>query len=123
MYEKTIAGEHRAYEVQVTSTPTTIYDLLSPTDKADYDSLLKTGVSIQPRIDLPSKNEDVRYRVPIDGYIKPSTGNVNIRLTALGLDESVSQGNEYTCPVYFWPSKTWLSNTTPTHCIIRIFFS
>jgi hypothetical protein len=123
MYEKSIAGEHRMYEITVGENPTTIYDLLSTADKTDYNALLKTGVPVQPLTDLPSKNEDMRYRVPIDGFVKPVTGPIKVRLSLNGHSDDVLAGTEYLCPVYFWLNKTWVYYQTPSSCIVRVFFS
>lgn len=123
MYEKTIAGESRIYEINVTTTPTTIYDLLSPEDKADYDSLLNVGVVVQG-LNYPALNGSAnRFRVPIDGYITSFNNDIYIRTSQNGAVDLILKDFQYVFPVYFWPHKYWVSASSNTISIVRIFFS
>lgn len=122
MYEKTIAGEHRSFQITITSTPTTVYDLLTTGDKAIYDALLTTGTVVEP-LAYASQNLNTTPRIPIDGYVISSVGSFKVRLDATGIDETISMSSYYPSPVYFWPHKTWLSATGNTVAIVRIFFS
>lgn len=122
MYEKTIAGEHRYYDITINSTPSTLYDLLSPADKLDYDSILKNGVDVQS-LNYPSYNTERRYRTPLDGYVVSTVGAFYARTSADGTEEQIVPGVQYLCPVYFWPHKTWFRATNPTPSLVRIFFS
>ena len=123
MYEKTIAGEHRTYGITITSSISTLYDLLSAEDQADYDSILRTGVPVMP-LQYPALNGDVnRYRTPLDGYVVSTVAPFFARTAVDGEPEQVMTGVQYLCPVYFWPHKTWFSATDPTPALVRIFFS
>lgn len=124
MYDKTIAGEHRIYEIQIPSSPTLIYDLLTPQDKENYDSILTTGMLIQP-LAFASINDDRQMaRTPIDGYIVCQTHYLKIRTSQTGSDEIVPNNERYTFPVYFWPHKSLVSTDNgPATALIRVFFS
>lgn len=123
MYEKTIAGEDRIYEITVPMTPALIYDLLSPTDKVEYDDILRKGVKVQG-LNYPALNADVnRYRVPVDGYIASFNGDIYISTSATGAQDKIIKDFQYVFPVYFWPHKHWVSATSETVSIVRIFFS
>jgi hypothetical protein len=123
MYEKTIAGESRIYEITIPVTPTLVYDLLSTADKADYDSILRIGVKVQP-LNYPALNADVnRFRVPVDGYVVSANGDIYISTSATGAKDSILKDFQYVFPVYFWPHKHWLSAATDTISLVRIFFS
>lgn len=123
MYEKTIAGEDRIYQITVSMTPTLIYDLLSPEDKADYDSILRTGVKVQP-LNYPALNGDVnRFRTAIDGYITSVNGDLYISTSATGAQDRIAKDFQYVFPVYFWPHKHWVSAASSTISLVRIFFS
>lgn len=121
MYERTIAGEYKIYTVTTTVTPTTVYDLLSVGDKADFDNLLNVGETIQP-FPYASNNTKVQVRFPVDGYMV-STSAFKVRSHVSGVDENVLANIQYTIPVYFWPKKTWVSSSTGAILTVRIFFS
>lgn len=122
MYEKTIACEQRSYAIVIPNTPTLVYNLLGTNDKAEYDSILNTGLTVEPLI-YGAYNPSVNVRTPVDGYITSYSSSFNVRLASSGVDETILANSLYTCPVYFWPHKTWVSAATNTNAIIRIFFS
>jgi hypothetical protein len=123
MYEKTIAGESRIYSIGVTTTPTLIYDLLSPLDQADYDSILNHGIKVQS-LNYPALNADVnRFRVPVDGYITSFNGDIYIATSQTGAQDVILKDFQYVFPVYFWPHKHWVSALSNTQSLVRIFFS
>jgi len=123
MYEKTIAGEDRIYEITIPETPTLIYDLLSEGDKADYDNLINVGIEVQPLVN-PSYNADKkRYRTPVDGYIVNVNSNFHVATSQSGASDLALKDLQYTFPVYFWLNKHWVYSDTANAAIIRIFFS
>ena len=123
MYEKTISGEDRIYQITVPMTPTLIYDLLSPTDQADYDSILQVGIPLQP-LNYPALSYDKnRFRVPVDGYITSFNGDIYISTSSNGAQDQILKDFQYVFPVYFWPHKHWVSASSDTISIVRIFFS
>ena len=107
MYERTIAGEHRIYEVTLSGTSTKIKDLLSPTDLADYDYLVE---EFHPR-----------KHIVVDGYILCNTSQMFISTSESGVEETVDIGIQFTCPVGFWLDKTWVRGSG--NALIRVFFS
>jgi hypothetical protein len=124
MYERTIAGEHRIYQIEITSTPTSVYDLLGVSDKSNYDALLTIGTVIQPLNYASLNNAKIVARTPIDGYVVCPTSEIKVRTTDGSADETVPVNERYTSPVYFWPHKTLVSSDAgPVTAIVRIFFS
>ena len=123
MYEKTISGETRIYQITIPGTPTLVYDLLQSADKTDYDNLLTTGVKVQP-LSYPSLNSDKNVvRVPVDGYILNTSSNFYVSTSQNGAIDTALANLQYTFPVYFWLNKHWVYADSPTQAIIRIFFS
>lgn len=123
MYERTIAGEDRIYQITIPITPTLVYDLLSPADQAEYNSILREGIKVQP-LNYPALNADVnRFRVPVDGYVSSVNGNIYISTSVTGAKDTILKDFQYVFPVYFWPHKHWVSSDTDTISIVRIFFS
>ncbi len=123
MYEKTISGETRIYEIIIPAMPTLVYDLLQPGDKADYENLLNTGIEVQPLL-YPSLNTDRKIvRVPVDGYIISSISNFNVSTSESGAADTALKDLQYTFPVYFWLNKHWVSADSEITATIRIFFS
>jgi hypothetical protein len=121
MYDGTIATDHRNYQITITATPTTVYSLLSSGDQIDYNSILTTGTQVQP-LQYPSKNTDVRYRVPLDGYVVCNSGSFFAYTGDDSSKEVVSINDRYPCNVYFWPHKTYLSASVPISANARILF-
>lgn len=124
MYDKTTAGEFRNYEITAPVSPDLVYNLLSPIDKIDYDSILDVGTQIQP-LHYPSQNTSIRYKVPVDGTMVSMSGAFSIRSMAAisGASEIVSQTVKYECPLYFWPHKTYVSSAASTKIIVKVLFS
>ncbi len=123
MYEKTIAGEDRIYQITVPQTPTLVYNLLQTSDQAEYDSILRSGVKVQP-LNYPALNADVnRYRIPVDGYVTSFNGDIFISTSESGAKDVILKDFQYVFPVYFWPHKHWLSASSETISLVRIFFS
>lgn len=125
MYDKTIAGEHRIYNILIQNTPMTVYDLLSPAQKAEVEQLLSVGLVVGPGGYIGHEETRPRIRIPIDGYIIPSL-EIFVRTSPAGDAELVGEGVQYTCPLYYWIFKTWVSTTASnlaTTATIRIFFS
>ena len=124
MYDRTIAGEHRIYEIEITTTPTLVYDLLQSSDKSNYDALLTIGTVIQPLSYASTNDSKVVARTPIDGYVVCSTSEIKVTSTDGSGDEVVPANERYTSPIYFWPHKTYISSDAgPVSAIVRIFFS
>lgn len=124
MYEGPTASEHKNYHITINTTPTTVYTLLSSGDRVNYDNLLLQGAIVQP-LQYPSLNNDIRYVVPIDGYVVANSGSflVGTDGTSGGKKETITANNRYPCNVYFWPHKTYFSTATATiSATARILF-
>ena len=124
MYENSIAGEFRNYEITAPTSPALVYDLLSQIDKNDYDAILDIGTIVQP-LHYPCQNTNVRYKVPVDGAMVSVSGAFSVRSTAApsGAAEIVSQTVKYDCPLYFWPHKTYVSSVASTKILVKVLFS
>ena len=124
MYEKSIGGEHRIFAVTVPLAHTLALDLLNPTDRADYDKMITTGVETQPYQSAPyTMNHQIHARFPVDGYIYSDFGNLYISTSSAGAKETIPPYTQYPIPVFFWLNKTWFSSDGDTNALIRIFFS
>lgn len=106
-YEKTIARQHRIYNITIGTGAATVYSLLSASDKSDYASLVVSG-----RV----------QRIVVDGYIV-STGAFQVATSAAGAFEDVASGEKYTVPVEDWLKKTWVKAAGNITAKVRIFFS
>ena len=123
MYEKTIGNEHRIYAITIPDTPTLVLDILSPTDLADYNSLvLEATARFYDPVDTQPLNKAFK-RIPVDGYIL-SNENAWYSATSLsGAVETVPIDERFTYPVSFWLNKSYIYAPAPIAGIIRIFFS
>lgn len=118
MYDKSVAGEHRAYNITVTSVPTSVYDLIAGADKVEFDNILNVGLVVET-----SYNHEIRVRVPVDGYVLATNDAIYASTSVSGALEPIPNNSQYVCPVYFWTHKTFLSTATTTQALVRIFFS
>lgn len=115
-------AEHRTYGITITSVATSIYNLLSNTDAAEYNAIISGGLVIQPLFN-PAQNKEVRYRTPSSGYVVAVSGAFSALAAVSGSKELVTAPVHYDCPVYFFPNKVWLSSTVPTMANVRIYFN
>jgi hypothetical protein len=119
MYEKTVAGLHRIYEVTLTGTPQTVVELLSPADLADYKSILEED---QPHGWETGINSRRSYRrVVVDGYVVCPNAAMAVSTSQSGDQEPVPEGVQFTSPVMFWTENTWFAGGGAAY--VRIFFS
>ena len=119
MYERTIACDHRIYEVTLTGTPTKVIDLLSDGDRANYNSFVNNAkANGDDHGDLQNK---AYKRIVVDGYITATASALLVSTSASGAQEEVAQDVQFTSPVAFWLDKTWVQGSGSA--IVRIFFS
>jgi hypothetical protein len=120
MYEKTVAGLQRIYEVTLTGTPTRIFDLLNTTDKEEYISII--GEKFQSNNWNQAIDSRKYYRrTVVDGYIICPSSVMNVSTSLSGAQEPVPANVQYTNPVMFWTENLWVSGSGTA--FVRIFFS
>lgn len=123
MYEKTIGNEQRIYNITIPDTPALVLSLLSPTDLADYNTLV-TGEGARFYEPIETTPYDKKFkRIPVDGYILSNANAWYVATSLTGATEVVPIDERYTFPVSFWLNKSYISAPAPIAGIIRIFFS
>jgi hypothetical protein len=122
MYEKSIANEHRVFAITIPDTPALVIDLLSPADKAIYNSLLfGDGENFNPYDTVPL-NKEYR-RIPVDGYVLSNVNAWYMGTKLGGAFETIPQDERCTFPVSFWLEKSYIYAPAPIAGLVRIFFS
>lgn len=126
MYDKTIAADHRIYNISIPSisTGTKILDLLNTDQLNEYRSIITTGLESNPSI--RGKPHQLYKRIPVDGYILCPLKSILVGHASTCCFEPVPIGIQYVCPFYFWPEKVYVKATndeTSVDAYIRIFFS
>lgn len=119
MYDKTSAVESRIYSVTLTATPTTIYDLLSAGDKAEYDEIVNTGIA-SIRSEFRAGSNAKTKRSVVDGYVI-GDADVNVSSSNPGAKEVSPAGEKHFNPIHFWTEKVLFDGSGTA--IVRIFFS
>ena len=119
MYERTIASDHRLYQITLPGTATKLKDLLSVDDLQDYNSFINTEKSSEVvHATLQSKGYK---RIVVDGYVVCYTSTIYVSTSDGGAEEPISAGIPFTCPVAFWLDKTYIRGSGTA--FIRVFFS
>lgn len=117
MYEKTIAADHKIYEVTLSGAATKVIDLLSVSDRAEYKSYLDNYTFSDP-----TNRQKYDYkRVVVDGYIVCPGDSMSVGTSQTGAFEPVPAGVQFTSPVAYWLDKTWVIGSGTAY--VRIFFS
>ena len=122
MTDQNMHCEHKTYGIIINATPTTVYTLLTSADQLDYNNMLTIGTPIQPLLN-PAFNDEIRHRVPIDGYIVSVTGAFSASTSISGAKELIAKTVNYDCPVYFWLDKTWVSASPNAAATVRVYFN
>jgi hypothetical protein len=111
-YEKTIGGDDFTFQGTLTSTPSTLLDILSPTDKQELlDSLFKGGVQTNTKI-----------RMAVDGWLYSSSDFYTSHKVG-GAEETIAAGVHYPMPVYQWFRKRLFRGVDGQPVMIRILLS
>lgn len=122
MYEKTISVDFRIYQVTLTANFTLLYNLFDAATKADYNSIINTGLESFPAI--TGRPHNTYKRNPIDGYIVSQTNNLIVTDVNGYAEETYLNGVQYTMPVWHWPKKLYVKSAAASDtAIVRIFFS
>lgn len=131
-YERTVAGSHRIYSINVSSTPTKIFDLLVAQGyEENYDTVtLQISGGIPYYEDRSREYEERDFvRVAVDGYVYCPTAPLFVahaekdgsQGTTL---EPVVTGLKYGVPVVNWPHETYIATQSGTaQVFVHIFFS
>jgi hypothetical protein len=122
MYDKTIANDFRIYEITIPDSPSLLINLLSASDRNDYESIV-SGSGLVTTRPLEGRPRQQYVRTVVDGYVVSTISGFYIAHKVDGAYEFNDKNLQYTNPVYFWPEKTWIKTDSPIPGIIRIFFS
>lgn len=119
MYEKTIASEHKLWSIVIPTTKIAVIDLLSPSDRAEYDALILVGTPYKAY-----NNRNVQ-RVPIDGYVICDSSDfyVSTSIDSSAAEELAPSTIPYTIPVAYWLDNTFIRAGSDVSAKLRVFFS
>lgn len=119
MYEKTIASEHRIWQIVIPTTKTKVIDLLSPADRADYDSLVYVGKAYR------AYNDRITTRTPVDGYVICNSTDfyVGTSVDSSAAEELAPMSIPYSNPVHYWLDSTFIRAGTDIPATLRVLFS
>lgn len=118
MYERTIASDHRIYQVTLGSR-SLVKDLLSVDDLADYNTFIQQKKSNNG--DHGDLQRDAYRRIVVDGYVVCPDSQMFISTSLTGAEEPVAANVLYTSPVAFWLDKTYVRGSGVAY--VRVFFS
>jgi len=118
MYERTIASDHRIYEVTLGSK-SVIKDLLSVDDLVDYNTFVHQNKRNDG--DHGELQRDAYKRIVVDGYILCPSSTMFVSTSINGAEEPVDAGVQFTSPVAFWLDKTYVRGSGTAY--LRVFFS
>lgn len=111
-YDKTIGGDDFTFQGTLSSTPKTLFDILSADDQTELlEALFKDG-------DV----NGVKIRVAVDGWIYSSADFMTCHKSG-GATETITANTRYPMPVYQWWRKRLFSGTDGQVVIIRILLS
>jgi hypothetical protein len=102
-YEKTIGGQDYTFSGTLSTTPKTMFELLSTNDKAELTEALLT-------------------RVSVDGWIT-GAADFTTQHKIGGATETVTSGTRFPMPVYQWHNKRLFSGSEGQVVTIRIILS
>jgi hypothetical protein len=114
-YEKTIGGDDFTFDGTLSSTPKTMYELLSPADQTELrEALFKNGNMTPPL---------TKYRVAVDGWIYCTTAPFYTSHKVGGAEETVDINVRYPMPVFQWWRKRLFRGFDGQLVKIRILLS
>jgi hypothetical protein len=122
MYEKTVAQDHRIYQITIPTSPALVLDLLSVADREDYDAFIGSENATYDKPYAGPKKAKHK-KIPLDGYLVSNNNTFFVHSSETGVGDLVSLQERYTIPVVYWLNKTWVSAGSNTVALVRILFS